>query len=78
MDWLEVFQTVGICANSILLFVIAYMIFTVGWQFLPPTEAELEEMRQNQQELEADDETTVVYIPSAQRRRQRGKRSKKK
>lgn len=54
MDWLEVFQTVGICANSILLFVIAYMIFTVGWQFLPPTEAELEEMKQNQEDFEED------------------------
>jgi hypothetical protein len=50
MDILEVLQTVGICLSSIFLLLIVIMLFRLGSVFLPPTQAELDEMAEEHNE----------------------------
>jgi hypothetical protein len=56
MDWLELFQTIGICVGSVALAMIAFMLFYVGISFFPP--------RPDEDELD-DLEPLVIYAPSS-------------
>lgn len=57
MDILEVLQTVGICLSSLFLLAIVLMLFRLGSVFLPPTQAELDEMEEEFKEGDA-----LVYL----------------
>jgi len=66
MNILEILQTVGICLSSFFLLLIVLMLFKLGSVFLPPTQAEIDEMIE-----EFDEDDNRVYFTRQSKRRKK-------
>lgn len=57
MNILEILQTVGICLSSVFLLLIVIILLKLGAVFLPPTQAELDAMKE-----EDNEDDILVYL----------------